>query len=230
MAAHQSPTGPRDDRRGRRHLGEYDLRSRTTVTPLLLMRSLDRIEALMRAGTADAFQNAQQELRAMAKLMREGGARTEREAARREKLLELLDLIERRVDGMAAKHANAAAGFSPFKAAAMRRNASSGEGFAGPSATRVHAEQHKGAFAVEDRPTKIEVTSRLTDHDASVPSAMEADRDPLCAPREAAHERIDAPTKVMPKTSHSVTERMAASDILPVLAELTEEERLALFT
>ncbi|HET7847483.1 MAG TPA: hypothetical protein VFL51_00335, partial [Pseudolabrys sp.] len=128
----QTPAGPaqrdrhalsdplRGDGRGRSHLNEYDARSRTAVTPLLLIKSLERIETLLRAGTPEAFQRAQQELRAMAKFMRQAGARTDEEASRREALLGLLDQFERRVDAMAARHASVAEGFAPFRAATAR--------------------------------------------------------------------------------------------------------------
>ncbi|HEX5509793.1 MAG TPA: hypothetical protein VFX37_14935 [Pseudolabrys sp.] len=193
------------------------------------MKSLDRIEGLMRAGTADAFQSAQQELRAMTKIMRHGAARTEREASRREQLLELLDLIERRVSGIAAKRASAAEGFTPFKAATTRRAAGVSKTLVAPVQAHAGVETRENDSS-EERPTNIGLTQRLADDSAYVPFEMEAHGEPLSAPREEARRHIHAPAKAMPKTSHSVPERMAASATLPVLAELTEEERLALFT
>ncbi len=263
QADHQAPSDPaRDDRRGRRHLNAYDPRSRTAVTPLLLMKSLDRIEAMMRAGTVDAFHTAQQEVHAMGKFMRQAGARTAEETSRREQLVALLDQVERRVEAMAARHANAAQGFAPFKAATTRsRRPSEGANVEMLAPNGIVAPiSHGGASNVAARlpsvapgfsvpaggPAQVRSPTRETppatqvqaaapvqamaNDDGYVPFEMETSVEPIVVTRSVKSEEVDVSASAMPRTAHSVAQRMAAGHALPVLADLTEEERLALFT
>src|SRR6185437_4256308 len=90
-----------DDERGRWFLTEYSRRNRNADTGLLL-KALDRIEALVRLGTPDVFDRLRQELRAIVETIRQARAEAldGAEALRGDRLLALLDQVERRIDAM----------------------------------------------------------------------------------------------------------------------------------
>ncbi|MGH6790357.1 MAG: hypothetical protein ACRECC_11840 [Pseudolabrys sp.] len=98
-----------DDERGRWFLAEFTRRNRNADTGLLL-KALDRIEALVQLGSPDVFARLHQELRAILETIRASRA----EAATDEfgetaRLLVLLAQIERRIDAMIGEPPRAAA-------------------------------------------------------------------------------------------------------------------------
>jgi len=95
-----------DDERGRWFLAEYGRRNRNADTGVLL-KALNRVEVLVRLGTPDVLERLRQELRAIVALIRQGcaDAAGDTNASRGEKLLMLLDQVERRIGAMIGESA-----------------------------------------------------------------------------------------------------------------------------
>lgn len=98
-----------DDERGRWFLAEFTRRNRNADTGLLL-KALDRIEALVQLGSPDVFARLHQELRAILETIRASRAEAAAdEIGETAKLLVLLAQIERRIDAMIGEPARVAA-------------------------------------------------------------------------------------------------------------------------
>ncbi|HET7850162.1 MAG TPA: hypothetical protein VFL51_13970, partial [Pseudolabrys sp.] len=102
-------------------------------------------------------------------------------------------------------------------------------GFSVPAGA-VHGQRPLTEAAPDARAPATSGAQAMGGESVYVPFEVEPHVEAVAAAEPVTAEDVHAPATRMPKTAHSVAQRMAAAKVLPALADLTEEERLALFT